>query len=64
MIECLISAAHTIHFNFDVSSEKKKSLFQRDMRRIIQIVSLLEDSHYLEQLDLLYSESVIIDSMK
>lgn len=63
MIECLISAAHTIHFNFDVSSEREKSLFQRDMRRIIQIVSLLEDSHYLaEQLDLLYSESVIIDS--
>jgi hypothetical protein len=63
MIESLISAAHSIHFNFDVSSEREKSLFQRDMKRITQIVNLLEDSHYLaEQLDLLYSESVIIDS--
>jgi|JI9StandDraft_1071089.scaffolds.fasta_scaffold00753_16 hypothetical protein len=63
MVENLISAAHLIHFNFDIMTERSKSLFERDMKRIIQIVELLEDTRNLtEKIDLLLSESVIIDA--
>lgn len=62
VIENLISAAKTIHFFYDVNSERKKKLFDRDMKRIIQIITVIEDSKFLaEKLDLLLSESVILD---
>ncbi|HMW03783.1 MAG TPA: hypothetical protein PK079_03315 [Leptospiraceae bacterium] len=63
VIENLISAARTIHCFYDVHSEKKKNLFERDMKRIIQIVMILDDTKFLqEKLELLFSESVILDS--